>query len=151
MANDLHRIQDSIMNSARKMREEGTEILPMVFFLTPHKSIPILPLDMEKDQWHGVIQRGIAATNAEGVVMVSEAYVLKSHSPADMSALMAGMSVQEMPGHVEMIMARLETRTGETRDLHAQIYSDGRVGEIEQWETGETTGRLTHFFPQPNK
>lgn len=150
MRDALYAFQNELFLLARKIREGGNEVVPIVFFLTPQGIIPLL-LHMEKDLWRPAILHGIAQLEAFATVLHMEAWVVEGPQvPVAIASGWAGLtSLEEYPGRKEALFSVLESVEGLQRTLKAPI-EEGKLGDTCEAEVELFGGRVAGLFQLPS-
>lgn len=123
--------------------------MPIAFLLTA-KGVMMLPLNFPNEQWPEAIHEAIAQTQAHGVVIQSESWVVIDEAVPDaVMSKLQGLDLQDYPGRLERITSMMELNDGSpTRQLHIDIAPDGSLGETNEYILeGHASGRLAGFFP----
>ena len=118
-----------------------------------------IPLAMEgsqhaaKDQWADQIRSTVNTINADIVLTVSEAYIPPpGMEQAALSIMMAGGTVDDIPGRLEVVIMSVEGAWGKTRTIWREIKNSKLCGPVNDqgWQAAENSaGRLSSFFAAP--
>lgn len=145
---DTTTLQDGLFDIARSIREEGQEVAPIAFLISPDGVlVQVLLFTMPKDKWRPTILDGIKKTRALAVIVHTEAWVVGgADAPAALAAKLAGLpSLEVFPGRSEVLQSMLECKDGTTRTLTAGI-SDGGLGKTQVSDRRAVGGEMVGFF-----
>lgn len=104
--------------------------------------------------WQARCEATIQRTNADLLIIVSEAYLPPRGMEQEALALqLAGGRVRDMPNHIEAITMVVETKWGRVRMIWQQILDRKMVGDVvdTDWQPSEAVGGLFSGFFKKGK
>lgn len=156
---EARKMQDHFFETSRVIRAEGGEEVAPIGFVVKMDvppvvaMVPLAPLP-DKDAWAFVLKLAAKQMAADYVLLNCEAWILSNERVGNravaegVAANMAGVSLEDVPGRVEVLMSQMDGR-GIKRMLTAEIFEDGTLGETKIVEASadeyEDMGRLANL------